>query len=186
MKSLSALFFLLLSASVAHADWDVDQLMRALAANGAKRAAFTETRYLALLDQPLVVSGELVYVPPDRLERHATQPVEESMVLDGERLRLTREGKSHELGLRDYPEVAALIGAIRAALAGERAALERDYALSISGDRARWRLNLLPNNTALAQIVLRIDLSGSEGHIEGVDVLQADGDRSEMRIAPRQ
>jgi hypothetical protein len=186
MKRLSALLFALfvfLPAGIQAADWDVDQLMRTLAANGAGRAKFTETRHISLLDQPLVVSGELVYAPPAKLERHATHPLAESMVLDGDHLRLTREGKSHDLNLRDYPEVAALIGAVRATLGGDRATLERDYALLISGNRARWRLNLMPNST-LAHIVLRIDISGSEGQIEGVDILQADGDRSEMRLEP--
>ncbi|GHT85843.1 hypothetical protein AGMMS49543_17920 [Betaproteobacteria bacterium] len=164
------------------AGWDIDQLMQRLAANGAGRVHFTETRHLVLLDQPLVISGELVYVPPNRLERHSQTPVVETMIFDGSQLILTREGKTHTLSVRDYPAAGALIGAIRATLAGERHTLERDYALSLSGARAQWKLSLLPSDPALAQIVLRIQVSGSDGRIERIDILQADGDRSELRI----
>jgi outer membrane lipoprotein-sorting protein len=185
MRAFAKVFFTSLALFVlpAHAaDWDIEQLMQTLAANGAGRVRFTETRHLVLLDQPLVITGELVYLPPNRLERHGQTPVVETMIFDGTQLILTREGKTHTLSVRDYPAVGALIGAIRATLAGERRTLERDYALSLSGERAHWRLSLLPSDPALAQIVLRIQVSGSDNRIERVDILQADGDRSELRI----
>lgn len=169
---------------VAAAAWDVPQLMTLLAANGGGRVRFTETRHLAMLDAPLVATGELVYVPPARLERHTETPVRETMVLDGDTLSLTREGRNHSLKLRDYPEAAALIESIRATLAGDRKALERTYALSLSGSAAQWALDLLPSDPAVTKVVLRIRVSGSRGEVRGVEIQQADGDRSVMRIEP--
>lgn len=167
----------------AAAAWDLPQLMALLAANGGGRVRFTETRHLAMLDAPLVATGELVYVPPARLERHTETPVRETMVLDGDTLSLTREGKTHTLRLRDYPEAAALIESIRATLGGDRATLERTYALSLAGDEKAWTLDLLPADPAVVKVVLRIRISGSRGEVRGVDILQADGDRSVMQIA---
>lgn len=168
----------------AAANWDLGQLMQALSGNGGGRVRFTETRHLALLDAPLTATGELVYVPPARLERHTETPVRETMVLDGDTLQLTREDRTHTLKLRDYPEAAALIESIRATLAGDRRTLERTYALSLSGSAGQWALDLLPSDPAVAKVVLRIRVTGERGLVRGVEILQADGDRSVMRIEP--
>ncbi len=176
---------LALGAGSAHAaDWDLARLMRTLAANAGGRVSFVETRHLAILDQPLTTTGTLVYVAPARLERYTETPVRESMVLDADTLTLTREGKTHTLRLRDYPEAAALIESIRATLAGDRATLERTYALSLGGTAAQWTLDLLPADQAVAKVVVRIRVSGSEGEVLGMEIFQADGDRSVMRIEP--
>ncbi len=172
----------LVSATVSAADWDLARLMQALSANGGGRVRFTETRHLALLDAPLESTGELVYVAPARLERHTETPQRESMVLDGDTLSLTRDGRTHTLRLQDYPEAAALIDSIRATLAGNRAALEKTYALSLSGTATQWALDLLPADPAVVKLVLRIRVTGSGGDVRGVEIFQADGDRSVMRI----
>lgn len=183
LLALATAFALLTpSPAVANTPWDLTQLMQALASNGGGRVRFSETRHLALLDAPLLATGELVYVPPARLERHTETPVRETMVLDGETLSLTREGRSHTLKLRDYPEAAALIESIRATLAGDRKALERTYALSLSGTATQWALDLLPSDPAVTKVVLRIRVTGSRGLVRGVEIQQADGDRSVMRI----
>ncbi len=182
---LLALLAAMLSApAVTAAGWNLDSLMQRLAANAGGRVQFEETRHLAILDQPLRATGELVYIAPARLERHTETPVRESMVLDGDTLTLTREARTHTLSLRDYPEAAALIDSIRATLAGDLAALQRTYAVSLAGSEQAWTLDLLPADPQVAQVVLRITIRGSGAVVRGVDILQADGDRSSMKIAP--
>lgn len=182
---LLALLAAMLSApAVAAAGWNLDSLMQHLAANAGGRVQFEETRHLAILDQPLRATGELVYIAPARLERHTETPVRESMVLDGDTLTLTREARTHTLSLRDYPEAAALIDSIRATLAGDLAALQRTYAVSLAGSEQAWTLDLLPADPQVAQVVLRITIRGSGAVVRGVDILQADGDRSSMKIEP--
>lgn len=164
--------------------WTLDHLMQTLAGNPGGHATFSETKYLAVLDAPIESRGELVYVAPARLERHTLTPTAESMVLDGDEITLTRAGKTLKLRLRDYPAAAALIGSIRGTLAGDRRALERTYLLTLSGSREAWTLNLLPSDPALAAMVSRIRIDGAGALVHGVEVLQADGDRSVMHIQP--
>lgn len=183
-----ALLAMTLAASAtcgAAAEWGVSQLMALLAANAGGRATFVEHKYLAILDAPVVSRGELVYVAPARLERHTVSPRAESMVLDGDALTITREGRSHQLRLRDYPEVAAFIATIRGTLGGDRSALERDWSLSVSGGPARWTLHLLPSDPKLAALISRITANGRGGDLQSIEILQADGDRSVMQIEPR-
>lgn len=162
--------------------WGVSQLMALLAANAGGRATFVEHKTLAFLDAPVVSRGELVYIAPARLERHTVSPRAESMVLDGDALTISREGRNHQLRLRDYPEVAAFIATIRGTLAGDRSALERNWQLSVSGSRERWTLHLLPSDPKLATLISRITARGRGGDLQSIEILQADGDRSVMQI----
>jgi len=164
------------------AGWDVGTLMEMLRAHPPGRARFVETKEISVLDRPLETSGELVFTPPDRLEKHVTSPGDERMVADRERLTLERGGRKQELALADYPQVAVLVESIRGTLAGDRAALERTYRLDLAGDARSWRLTLTPREAALTKLVTRVTVEGSQAEVRRVTVEQADGDRSVMRI----
>jgi hypothetical protein len=164
------------------AAWDVDALMALLRAHPPGTAHFDETKEMALLDRPLESSGELVFTPPDRLEKHVTSPGDERVVADRERLVVEHGGRRQELRLADYPQVAVLIESIRGTLAGDRAALERTYTLELSGAAPSWRLVLRPRDAAAAKLVTRVTIEGSQAEVRRVAIDQADGDRSLMRI----
>ncbi len=164
------------------AGFDLDALMALLAAHHQERVSFVETRHLALLDAPLESRGELVYRPPDHLERHTVEPREESAILDGETLTLIRDGRTRTLPLGDYPQVALLVESLRAALAGDRERLERSYSLHHGGTPEAWILDLLPKDPRLAQTLRRIHIVGSGGRLERFDLIETDGDRSSLRI----
>lgn len=163
--------------------WTLNQLMQALGRHSSGQASFTERKYLAVLDQPVESSGELRFQAPDRLEKITLKPKVESMVLEGNTLTVTRGKKQFNLRLSDYNEVAGFIDSIRATLAGDRATLERTYALHLSGGAERWTLSLLPRDPRMAEIVVRINIGGSRGRLREIEILQADGDRSVMQIS---
>ena len=172
------------SVAPAFGAWDVAALMQLLKSHPPSRAHFNETKEVSILDRPLETSGELVFTPPDRLEKHVTSPGDERMVADGERLVIERGGRRQELALADYPQVAVLIESIRGTLAGDRASLERTYVLALQGDERAWSLELRPRDEALARLVKRIEIDGARAVVQRVEIEQADGDRSLMQIAP--
>lgn len=175
---------LLALPAAAATPWNIDQLMQLLADRAGGRVRFVEHKYIAILDQPVVSRGEMQFTPPGRLERRTSEPKPETMVLDGDHLRIDRDGRELDLRLRDYPEAAAFIDSIRGTLAGDRRALERRFHLSLAGDPKAWSLDLLPNDSKLAELVLRIHIEGRAGHIQSVEILQGDGDRSVMSFEP--
>lgn len=175
---------LLLAATPALAAWDIPQLMTELARNQGGRALFTEKKYIALLDKPVVSSGEMRYVAPDYLEKRTLKPRAETMILDRDQISLERGKQKFTLRLREQPEVLAFVASIRGTLAGDRAALEQNYALFLSGNRDNWTLNLSPSNPRIAELVTRITIGGSRQQVRSVEYLQADGDRAVMSIEP--
>jgi hypothetical protein len=171
-------------AASSAADFDVATLFESLAREKPSRAAFRETKVMALLDRPVESSGELAFTPPSRLEKRTLKPRPESVIIDGDRVTLERGGKRQSFGLRDYPGVAVLVESIRSTLAGDLVSLARNYSLALEGAPARWRLVLRPLDPAAAALAERIEIAGAAARVESVGIFQADGDRSLMTLAP--
>lgn len=179
---------MLLLQPVQAAGWDIDQLMQSMAQIRSGQASFLESKNIAMLNAPIVSEGELFYTAPDRLEKRTIKPKPESMVLQGGTLTIEQGRKKHVLQLQRYPEVAAFIESIRATMAGDRQALERTYALTLSGDSASWALELVPLNDAMKKVVQKIEITGVQNELRNILISQADGDSSLMtitRLQPR-
>ena len=183
MKRIGVLSLLTFVALPALA-WDIDTLMRDLAHHQGGRARFVETKSIALLDKPVVSTGELLFTPPARLEKRTVQPKPELMVLDGDQLRLERGKHKFTVRLSEQPEALAFVDSLRGTLTGDKAALEKSYKLRLAGSEERWTLDLLPDDQRIAAFVLRITFGGTRNRVEWIRYLQADGDSSVMTIEP--
>ncbi|HEX5803112.1 MAG TPA: LolA-related protein [Azospira sp.] len=183
---LAALIVTLLSmiSPPAIAAWDLAELMQDLAQHQGGRVRFVEKKYIALLDRPVVSSGEMTYTAPDRLEKRTLQPKPELLLLDRDTLTVERGKQKFVLRLSEQPEAQVFVDSIRGTLSGNRAALERSYALHLSGTRERWSLSLLPSDQRIAALVSRITVGGSRNQVDSIEYLQADGDRALMSITP--
>lgn len=166
------------------ASYDIGQLMADLARNKGGKAKFVEKKFLAVLDKPLIATGEMTYTAPDRLEKRTLTPKPEFMLLDKDSLTLEREKQKLTINLASQPEALAFIDSIRGTLSGNRAALERNYGLHLSGSAEKWTLTLLPSDQKIASLVQRITVSGNRGQVRQIEYLQADGDRSLLAIEP--
>jgi hypothetical protein len=168
----------------AHGAFDLEALMALLRAHPPGRVHFDETRTVSILDRPLDSSGELVFTPPDRLEKRTTSPSHERLVADSKQLVIERGGHRDVIALAEHPEVAVLVESMRATLAGDRAALERSYTATVQGDAAAWHLVLRPRDATLVRLVSRVEIEGNQSSVRRVVIEQADGDRSLMQISP--
>ncbi|MDQ6621801.1 MAG: outer membrane lipoprotein carrier protein LolA [Pseudomonadota bacterium] len=166
------------------ADFEVGKLMELLRSQLPQRATFHETKEIAILDRSIESTGELNFTPPDRLEKRTIRPRAETMVVQGDLLTIERAGRQQTLTLSQHPEIAGLIDSIRATLAGDYASLQKSYVMSVEGDPQKWRLALRPKQDALAKIVARIQIDGTQSRVRRVEIEQADGDRSVMVMSP--
>jgi hypothetical protein len=168
------------------APWDLGQLMHELSSVRSARARFTEKRFLKMLDRPIESSGTLAYEAPSRLEKHTLLPKRELMLVEQDKVTLETGSRSRRrvLALSDYPALRAFVESMRSTLAGDQATLERFYKVDLVGDPDRWRLKLQPSDTKTKSLVREIRISGRRGEVTGVEVDQADGDRSVMSMVP--
>jgi len=170
-------------AQSADARWDIEQLMQALSKVSVGRADFVETKFIAMLDKPVVSSGQLFYVAPDKLEKRTLKPRPESMIIEGNTLVIERGRQNMTLQVDSAPELAGFVNSIRGTMAGDRKALERSFALSLEGPPQRWLLTLKPLDARMAAAVASIRIAGVLDDVKSVEILQADGDRSVMAIS---
>jgi Outer membrane lipoprotein carrier protein LolA-like len=183
LRQVFAVAVLMLVTVIVHgADWSLDQLMQRLARVEVDRATFSETKYLAMLNRPVESSGELYYAAPHRLEKRTLLPKPETLILDRGALVIERGRKKRHLSLQQHPELAAFIDSIRATLAGDRAALERNYRLSLDGTAEQWTLLLIPLDANILAVVERIRMTGTGDAVQRIDIIQADGNYSVMQI----
>jgi Outer membrane lipoprotein carrier protein LolA-like len=162
------------------------QVMALLAQRTQGRVAFSEVHELAMLKRPVKSSGELVYVAPDRLEKHTFEPQPQTLVLDHGVLSAQRGRHMYAVPLSDAPQVVPFVESVRATLAGDTAALERYFTVGFEGDLTHWRLSLVPRDPRIAKSVLAIHMEGERGAIRTVEIRESDGDRSLLTIGPEQ
>jgi outer membrane lipoprotein-sorting protein len=181
-RAVLAVLALGISLSAPAAEFTVGQLMAALAHGTHEAATFTEKKYLSVLDQPVESSGELLFVPPGRLEKRTLRPKVETLILDGDVLTMEQQAQKRVLHLEDYPEVAGMVESMRATLAGDREALERVYHLGLEGTREHWTLVLTPLDARVGRMIAHIRIDGTRDEVRTIEIQQADGDRSVMRV----
>ncbi len=179
-----ALAMLLALASPPAFAFDLAELMALLGARQSGEANFTEQRFVQGLDAPLVSSGVLAFVAPERLTRRTLVPRAEAMLVQGNTLTLSRNGRTRSFALDAMPEMVALVEAMRGTLTGNAATLTRYFRCAVGGTQAAWTLELTPLEAALARQVQSVRLGGSAGELLSVELLLAGGDRSLMRIEP--
>lgn len=173
-------------AAEAPARFGLPEVMAAMAKVPASRAEFVETKTIALLAKPLTLTGTLRYERPGTLERHVRTPVEERMLVEGDRLTLENvaQGTKRSFALQSNPVMWAFVESVRGTLAGNRAALERFYWVRVEGERSGWVVNLDPRDAQMAELVQQIRVFGSADRIDRIEVYEANGDRSVTRIKP--
>jgi hypothetical protein len=177
---------LLSGGEVAAADsgWGLPQLMQSLRQVKSSTAYFSERKDLRMLNEPLMSSGTLNYVAPDKLQKSTLLPKPERLSIDGGKLTIERSetNENRTVALADVPEIGAFVESIRATLAGDLPALERYYTISLQGDVGDWQMTLEPKEKRLQQLVKSIRIAGRDTSIRSIVSEQGDGDRSEMSI----
>ena len=172
-----------LAALPAHA-LDLPELMALLAQKRSGEARFTEQREVKGLDAPLASSGTLSFAAPDRFTRKTLAPRPESMVVEGNIVTLTRNGRSRSLALDASPEMEAIVEAVRGTLTGNATSLQQHFKLAVAGTPEQWTLELKPATPRLAVMLDSVRIAGKRGELRTVEMRLADGDRSVMQIEP--
>ena len=166
------------------AAFTLEQLMQLLATVKSGDATFTEKRMVAMLERTLESSGKLSFESPDTFVRETLKPRHERMAVVGNMVTMSLGQRSRTVPLDSVPEAAVIFEAIRGTLTGNRDALERHFTPAVTGNPARWTLELVPLMPRLRELVISVRVSGQQALVREVVVAMADGDRSVMNIEP--
>jgi outer membrane lipoprotein-sorting protein len=148
--------------------------------------AFAEARFLQVLQQPLVVSGELSWLGGDQLQRRVDQPQREtSTIADGE-VTQQREGRSaRHFSLKRAPQLQVLLDSFVALLSGDAARLQKSFEITQTGEAdGAWTLTLVPRDARVAKTVASIRIDGVGKQSRCMHMQEADGDLAVDLLGP--
>lgn len=159
--------------------WNLPMLMGSLAAQAASHVGFVETRHSDLLEQPLLITGELEYRPPDILIRRIISPRPETFIIQDKHVTIERPRQNDRyLPLSAAPALEGLAQALRGVLGGRQALLEQAFALQLTGKAACWQLQLTPNDASVSEEIAQLTIYGKHGELRSFDIVEPDGDRA--------
>jgi outer membrane lipoprotein-sorting protein len=175
---------LLIAPLTASYAFDAQQLLAQLAQSTQRPPTFVHTHSLVPPARPIRSSGTLAFQAPARFEKATLEPKREVLVLDGDTLTVTREGRTITVDLRDHVQVLSFVEAIRGVLLGNAERLEQLYKIQVSGSEAAWNIVLTPRDLKLADLIKEIRMGGGGGQVLSVEYVETGGDRSVMQIEP--
>jgi hypothetical protein len=183
LRNFLRLATLWLAPAICCAGPDVDSLLKSLARPAPSTTPFVEVRYSKLLDQPLVVKGQLEYHEDGALVRAVNDPFRERTEIRGETVTVERVGKAtRRFSLKRAPELRSMLAGFGAVLGGSRASLEQDFNLAVTGEGAHWQLSMTPKSAAVGKYVRDIVIQGRENEPKCIVVTQPDAQSSVMLV----
>ena len=164
--------------------WDVRKLMLGLAQVKEARGKFVELKFISVLNRPLESTGTLLFQAPGHLEKHTLTPKLESLVLDHGLLTIEIKARNitRTLVVQEYPAIWAFVESIRSTLAGDLATLERFYKIKLEGDNEHWKVQLLPIESKIREVVSKVLISGHGHSVDSIETFEANGDHSLMTV----
>jgi hypothetical protein len=174
---------LTLAPAISRAALDADALLKSLAHPAPAVTPFVEVRYSKLLDQPIVVKGQLEYHEDGTLVRAVTDPFKERTEIKAETVSILRAGKSpRTFSLKRAPELRSMLGGFAAVLGGSRATLDQDFNIDITGESQGWKLTLTPKSPQVGKYVRDIVIHGAKSDARCIVVTRPDDQSSVMLV----
>jgi outer membrane lipoprotein carrier protein LolA len=169
--------------AISFAALDADALLKSLARPAPAVTPFVEVRYSKLLEQPIVVKGQLEYHEDGTLVRAVKDPFQERTEIKGESVTIARVGKPQKkFSLKRAPELRSMLGGFSAVLGGGRADLEKDFNIGVTGEPSAWKLSLTPKSQQVGKYVRDIAIEGANDEPRCIIVTQPDDESSLMLV----
>jgi hypothetical protein len=145
---------------------------------------FEESRTPKGLKTPLRTTGELQFIPPDRLIRRSLSPESAEYLIEGGMVSITDPSREESIrfDLAELPELEHFATALRALLIGDSALLRSHFAITLSGDISRWHLDLRPLDAEPTETEsLRIE--GQNGRLSEILLIDRIGTSSQIKLS---
>jgi outer membrane lipoprotein-sorting protein len=162
--------------------------MRALAGVKEAQLTFVEHRTSAFLVDEIMLTGRMVYLAPDRIEKFVETPFVENIKIHGDKItieKISARGGStlQSFSLSSIEALNTTVAGIQATLSGNFSALTDNYDVELSGDISNWSVLLTPKKPEVLGIIEKIAVSGSDSKIKIIETYDADGDETRLNLS---
>lgn len=182
MKTLMLALALLSLADFARAATLIEQVQATLAPPAVVSGHFEQKRELAGFPKPVASNGRFLVARERGVLWVTERPFASSVRLTrSEILQKAGNTVTMRMSADKQPAVRAINGVMFALLSGDMIQLEQRFKIQGKVDVGHWSLTLEPRESGLAQVLTRIELAGRK-YVESVDMLDANGDRTHIRM----
>ena len=146
------------------------------------RADFVQEKFLAVLEEPLLLKGTIFMQKPDLFSWIVREPLRYSMVIQGEVVRQWDEDtrRVEKISLSKNPVFKMAIQQLRDWLSGAYKSMLGQYEVTVL-DRSPISLEFVPRDTALVQGVIdrvTVEFDRDERYIWRIQIFEKQGDRT--------
>ena len=163
---------------------DAATIIAGLKRGGGATTAYTEVRFVDMLDAPMILTGELQYLADGGLVKRVAKPYRETTTVGaGGEVTVEREGRETKtFTLKRAAALGAFLESFAGVLGGDAARLAQSYTVAIAGDESHWSLKLMPRDKSLSRHVSRIEIDGETRTPLCFRVQEANGDSSVLLV----
>lgn len=172
----------------ASAEEQLRTLLSQLSNNSQKTnsGTFSQSRFMSVLDEPLVSNGRYALLDGGVLQWHILSPFEISYAYDGSTLTQTEFGESHVITLKDDPMLIGFFSFFHEIMQGNTQALDNLFEITVnraSKGEINTQLLLRPKKAFLKKSFkeVRIDLSGDA--LAKIDIIESVSDKVSLSFS---
>jgi hypothetical protein len=172
MRSVSTLLAALVVMVAYSPAWSADlaSILASAAVLPPSEIGFREERHNPMFKEPMVLAGRLEYLDAGVMRKVVEMPFEEDILVEDNRVVVTRDGKTRKLSLNRSRALKTILGAIEAVLAGDQARLEESFRCDASGSAESWLLQMTPLANAVAKRLTSIEVEGNQQAVTSIRI----------------
>lgn len=146
--------------------------------------SFHEEKHIALLAKPVRSTGTIYFARDKGVVRKTLEPSSAEVVVTTTTLKTRRGTRTETIPLGKSKQLKAFALVFPTVLRGQRAELERDFALGLYGsEKGWWALSFVPRDEALRAVVQRVLVVGRSDRVVQLQVSEASGDRTDTFLS---
>jgi outer membrane lipoprotein-sorting protein len=144
---------------------------------------FSEEKRVALLARPLKSTGTIYFDRDKGIARSTLTPKVQHVVVTKTTLRIKTDKKSEEIPLDKSKDLKAFALIFPTLLRGDRAELERSFAIGLYGsDKDWWALAFTPKTDSLKKLIKRVLVYGKKTTVVSLQIAEASGDTTDTQL----
>ena len=188
MKKINKLLLVLvlffnLPAHAAEIEISLAEVLTLFSQQKKSTVDFKEEKFTSFLKEPIVSSGQLEFIAPDRLAKFIIEPEKISNKIVGDELEIKSSHKTHTINLKEHPEFSVILTSIINVLSGNHEALKNDFTISFKGQLTSWELVLIPRDSFVHGYIDSIKMQGHTNKLSQIIVTEANKDYSITHIS---
>lgn len=183
-------FFMLLVCSIpkhAIGEDNLQTVMARMKPDGVVAINYRENRYLKLMSGKWTGSGCFYALLPDVMIKEQQLPEKELMAIKGSELYYFNQqsGQKHQGEMTEQDNMVAHTTAFKGLMNGDLTYLKTLYEIGFTAKPSGWSIALTPKNDPESESGFKVIMQGQpEQAADKLELVMADGDRTEYRLSP--